>query len=143
MDSALYNRDILRLTTTLIANDRLAVADGSAEVRSPICGSRIQADVTISGDQRITALALRANACALGQASAAILRKNAIGAPVASIAVLRDAIAKALTSQDDMPRLWPELELLSGARDYPARHAAILLPYDAVIAAAQKTEAEN
>lgn len=143
MDSALYNRDILRLATTLIANDRLAVADGSAEVRSPICGSRIQADVTIDGDQRITALALRANACALGQASAAILRKNAIGAPVASIAALRDAIAKALTSQDDMPSLWPELELLSGARDYPARHAAILLPYDAVIAAAQKTEAEN
>jgi len=143
MDSALYNRDILRLATTLIANDRLAVADGTAEARSPICGSRIQADVTTDADARITGLALRANACALGQASAAILRKNAIGEPVDMIALVRDGIAKALNKQDEMPSLWPELELLSGARDYPARHAAILLPYDAVIAAAKKTKAES
>lgn len=143
MDSALYNRDILRLATTLVAHDRLAVADGSAEVRSPICGSRIQADVAIDRDRRITALALRANACALGQASAAILRTHAIGELVASISGLRDGIAKALNGQDEMPSLWPELAVLSGARDYPARHAAILLPYDAVIAAVQKTEAED
>lgn len=143
MDSALYNRDILRLATTLIVNDRLAVADGTAEVRSPICGSRIQADVTIDADQRITSLALRANACALGQASAAILKKHATGQSIATLPDLRDGIAKALTSQDDMPSLWPELELLSGARDYPARHAAILLPYDAVIAATQNAKVDN
>jgi NifU-like protein involved in Fe-S cluster formation len=143
MDSALYNRDILRLATTLIANDRLPVADGTAEVRSPICGSRIQADITTNADSRITGLALRANACALGQASAAILRKNAVGEPVEMIAMLRDGIFKALNSQDDMPSVWAELKLLSSARDYPARHAAILLPYDAVIAAAQKTKVES
>jgi NifU-like protein involved in Fe-S cluster formation len=143
MDSALYSRDILRLATTLIANEKLAVAHSTAEVRSPICGSRIQADVATAADMRITGLALRANACALGQASAAILRKNAVGEPVDVIAEVRDGIAKALNSQDEMPSFWPELELLSGARDYPARHAAILLPYDAVIAAAQKTKAET
>lgn len=143
MDSALYNRDILRLATTLIANDRLAFADGTAEVRSPICGSRIQADVATDANTRITGIALRANACALGQASAAILRKNAVGEPVEMIAKLREGIANALNSQDEMPTAWIELELLSGARDYPARHAAILLPYDAVIAAARKTKAEH
>lgn len=143
MDSALYNRDILRLATRLIANDRLAVAGGTAEVRSPICGSRIQADITTDADARITGLALRANACALGQASAAILRRNAVGEPVEMIAKLREGISKALNSQDEMPSIWSELELLSAARDYPARHAAILLPYDAVIAAAHNMKAEN
>lgn len=137
MDSALYNRDILRLATTLVAQDRLANPDGTAEARSPICGSRIQADITIDTNERISALALRANACALGQASAAILRNNAIGQPLAALAELRDGIAKALNGPYEMPSLWPELALLSRARDYPARHAAILLPYDAVLAAAQ------
>lgn len=143
MDSALYNRDILRLATTLVAQDRLANPDGTAEARSPVCGSRIQADITMDTDERITALALRANACALGQASAAILRNNAIGQPLAALAELRDGIAKALNGPDEMPILWPELALLSGARDYPARHAAILLPYDAVIAAAQNVKATS
>lgn len=137
MDSALYNRDILRLATTLVAQDRLANPDGTAEARSPICGSRIQADITMDTNERISALALRANACALGQASAAILRNNAIGQPLAALAELRDGIAKALNGPYEMPSLWPELALLSRARDYPARHAAILLPYDAVLAAAQ------
>lgn len=137
MDSALYNRDILRLATTLVAQDRLANPDGTAEARSPICGSRIQADITMDTNERISALALRANACALGQASAAILRNNAIGQPLATLAELRDGIAKALNGPYEMPSLWPELALLSRARDYPARHAAILLPYDAVLAAAQ------
>ena len=65
MDSALYNRDILRLATSLAADHRLAAPDGSAEVRSPLCGSRIQADIVTDADGTLRGLALRANACAL------------------------------------------------------------------------------
>jgi NifU-like protein involved in Fe-S cluster formation len=134
--SALYNRDILRLAASLVANDRLPDPDGSAEARSPICGSRIQADIRLASDDSISAIAFRANACALGQASAAILRKYAVGQDVATIAALRDDIAKGLSGNAEMPAIWPELALLSPARDYPSRHAAILLPYDAVVSAA-------
>jgi NifU-like protein involved in Fe-S cluster formation len=138
MDSALYNRDILRLASSLIAGDRLQNPDGNAEVRSPICGSRIQAEIRLAPDGTLIALALRANACALGQASAAILRANAIGADLADIGELRDGIKAGLSGTADMPARWPELALLAPAKDYPSRHAAILLPYDAVLAAAKQ-----
>ena len=135
-DSALYNRDILRLAASLVAGDRLETPDGTAESRSPICGSRIQADVAFAPDGKIAAIALRANACALGQASAAILRVHAAGADVVTIADMRAGIAGGLSGKAEMPKLWPELALLAPAKDYPSRHAAILLPYDALLAAA-------
>lgn len=136
MDSALYNRDILRLAASLIAGDRLDRVSGVAEARSPLCGSRIQAEVALTPDGQIEAVALRANACALGQASAAILRANAAGTHLSTLAELRSGIANALGGAAEMPPLWPDLELLIPAREYPSRHAAILLPYDAVLAAA-------
>jgi NifU-like protein involved in Fe-S cluster formation len=135
-DSALYNRDILRLAASLVAGDRLDNPDGCAEARSPICGSRIQAEVALGDDGAITALALRANACALGQASAAILRAHGAGSEIKAIASIRDGVEAALKRSGDMPATWPELELLTPAWAYPSRHAAILLPYDAVLAAA-------
>ena len=140
MDSALYNRDILRLATALVANHRLDDPQGTAEVRSPLCGSRIQADVTTDAAGCISQIALRANACALGQASAAILTQNAVGTAMTEIATLRDGVAQALQRAGDMPGCWPELALLAAATDYPSRHAAILLPYDAILAAAAQAK---
>jgi NifU-like protein involved in Fe-S cluster formation len=140
MDSALYNRDILRLATSLVAGNRLADPDGTTEVRSPLCGSRIQADVVTDAEGILRALALRANACALGQASAAILTQNAVGTAITDVAKLRDGVAQALQRAGDMPSCWPELALLAAACDYPSRHAAILLPYDAILAAAEQAK---
>ena len=140
MDSALYNRDILRLATSLVAGDHIADPDGSAEVRSPLCGSRIQADVVMDAEGKLRDLALRANACALGQASTAILAQNAVGTALTEVATLRDGVAQALQRAGDMPSCWPELALLASACDYPSRHAAILLPYDAILAAAAQAK---
>ncbi len=142
MDSALYNRDILRLAAALVANHRLDDPDSSTEVRSPLCGSRIQADIMIDEDGRIAQLALRANACALGQASAALLQREAVGLPVSEISALRDGVAEALKRDGEMPTRWPDLALFTAACDYPSRHAAILLPYDAIVAAAALVKAK-
>lgn len=143
MGSALYNRDILRLASSLIAGDRLDNPDGSAEARSPLCGSRIQADVKFTEDGSIAAVALRANACALGQASAAILRTNVVGENVNSISQTRNELEQALKGGAAMPSHWPELALLMPAKDYPSRHAAILLPYDALLAATERMKIAN
>lgn len=140
MDSALYNRDILRLASSLVSDHRLDDPDGTAEVRSPLCGSRIEADIVTDTNGKLQALALRANACALGQASAAILAHNATGLLVQEIGALRDSVAQALKREGDMPSCWPELALLAAACDYPSRHAAILLPYDAILAAAEQAK---
>jgi NifU-like protein involved in Fe-S cluster formation len=138
MDSALYNRDILRLASSLVAGDRLENPDGSAEMRSPICGSRIQADIKFADDGTVAELALRANACALGQASAAIVRANANGVQLSTLSEVRAGVELALKGQATMPAMWSDLALLAPAKDYPSRHAAILLPYDAVLAAAEQ-----
>ncbi len=135
MSASLYNRDILRLAASLKIDDRLDEPAGVAEARSPICGSRILAEVNITDDGQIADLALRANACAIGQASATILRQHGVGETVDSLQNIRSAIVAALQGNGEMPLIWPELALLAHARDYPARHAAILLPYDALIAA--------
>ena len=143
MSATLYNRDILRLAASLIPDDRLANADGAAETRAPLCGSRIQAEVSFTADSKISALALRALACALGQASAAILRANAVGVDIATIAQVRSQIADMLTAGTQPPQIWGDLALLAPAKDYASRHAAILLPYDALLAAADKTKLAN
>jgi len=65
------------------------------------------------------------------------LRANAVGTDIDAIAVLRAGVADGLTGRVSMPDDWPELALLAPAKDYPSRHAAILLPFDALLAAAQ------
>ena len=140
MTATLYNRDILRLAASLVPDDRLDNADGVAEARAPLCGSRIQAEVAFTPDHKISALAFRASACALGQASAAILRANAVGADVATIVQIRSQIADMLSANAQPPQIWPDLVLLSPAKDYASRHAAILLPYDALLEAAENVK---
>lgn len=142
MSSALYNRDILRLASVLPHDDRLDNPQHSVEARSAICGSRIALDVDIDTSGAVAALAIRANACALGQASATLLRQNAIGETVAGFNQIRDGLSAYLAGKGEMPSKWPDLAKLAVALDYPARHAAILLPYDAILLAfGQKEQA--
>lgn len=133
----LYSLEILRLATSLPHNDTLDATQGSATCRSPICGSEMTADVAIDGARHIAAVAIRANACALGQASAAVLRNKAVGQNAAQIRTVCDSLKAALQNgSGDL--VWPELEPFRYASDFPARHGAILLPFDTLIAALDK-----
>jgi NifU-like protein involved in Fe-S cluster formation len=140
MSAALYNLEILRLAASLMPDDHLENPDGMAEARSPLCGSRIHAEVSLDPAGIITGIAIRASACAIGQASAAILRRNIPGLHAQNVSAIRAGIAASLAGEGTMPEIWPDLELLAVARDYKARHAAILLPYDAVLAAVEATK---
>jgi NifU-like protein involved in Fe-S cluster formation len=140
MSAALYNREILRLAASLVPDDQLVNPGGTGETRSPLCGSRIQVDATVDPNGIIDAIAVRASACALGQASAAIMRGNVTGQNANSVADIRAGIAAALAGEGDMPTIWPDLTLLSVAREYKARHAAILLPYDALLVALENAK---
>jgi NifU-like protein involved in Fe-S cluster formation len=130
----LYSRELLRLASSLPHGDRLDDPRSSATRRSPICGSEISADVRLA-DGRIIALAFRARACAMGQASAALLRNAGIGRSFAEIQAARAALSDALAGNIEFAATWPELSVFEPARAHPGRHAAILLPYDAVLAA--------
>ena len=75
------------------------------------------------------------HACALGQASAAIFGAAVIGRTRDEVAALRDALAAMLTGGPVPAAPFGEYEVLQAARDYPNRHASILLAPEATLAA--------
>ena len=141
--SSLYTRDILRLASSLPVAGRLVDADGEAERRSITCGSRVLATVRMQAGV-VAEAALEAHSCALGQASAAIVLAHAAGLSHVDLTNVRARIAAGLLGQGegdcDWPTDWPELAHLQPAHAYPGRHAAILLPYDAIIAAIEDAQ---
>ncbi|PXA84002.1 iron-sulfur cluster assembly scaffold protein [Nostoc sp. 3335mG] len=136
MSAALYNSTILRLAASVPHDERLPHAQGTAEKRSPTCGSRVVVDVVLDGDGRIAAIGQEVRACALGQASASLMGAHAVGRSVDELAEARDAITAFLAGTRDDPGDWPGLEIFAPARDYPARHPSIRLAFEAVAEAA-------
>jgi NifU-like protein involved in Fe-S cluster formation len=142
--SALYSRDILRLASSVPHLGRLEHPQASAEKSSPVCGSRVAVDLRLDEQGRVTELGQEVKACALGQASAALMGAHAIGHTGAELEEARDSLAAYLSGRCESPGDWPGLEVFAEARRVPARHASILLAFDAAAEAAaqvQKTAA--
>jgi len=135
MSGALYTREILRLAVSIPHQQRLDNPDGTAELRSRTCGSMVAADVMVTDSGALKDLGFEISACALGQASAAILGEQAIGKSLAEIESVRCNLGAFLEGSVESPGNWPNMDKLIAAKDHKGRHAAILLPYDALIAA--------
>jgi len=136
MPSALYTRDILRLAASIPHLGRLASPAISVEKRAPLCGSRIAVDLDADEQGKVAALGLDLSACALGQASVALMATHALGRTPEEIASARDDLSGYLSGARDDPGNWPGLTVFADARRYPARHGAILLPFEAAAEAA-------
>jgi NifU-like protein involved in Fe-S cluster formation len=134
MSDALYSAAILRLKMAGEVPQRLTAPQGSATRVSPVCGSKVVADVLLDDGGRIAALGLdAARACTLGQASAAVVMAHAPGQDMAALAATRADLSDFLGSRrDDAPEGWA---MFAPARVHRARHPSILLPLDAVLAA--------
>lgn len=138
MFADLYNTDILSLSATL-ENAALDAPDGTARKVSKLCGSWLEIDLAIDAGV-VTDCALRVQACALGQASAAILKESIMGASLAEIITARDGLRamlkdKAEPSEDLFGARFARLALLAGVAKYPARHTSTMLAFDAAVAA--------
>jgi NifU-like protein involved in Fe-S cluster formation len=135
--SELYHNRVLELAAHVPHAGRLATPDGSSLKVSRLCGSRVSVDLTLDETgERVAAIAVEAEACALGQAVASILAEHAIGAQVDEIIAARDAL-RAMLKEDGPPpegRFW-ELRHLQAVADYPPRHASTLLAFEAAVAA--------
>jgi NifU-like protein involved in Fe-S cluster formation len=132
----LYNRDILRLAASIPHLGRLEAPHARVERVSPVCGSRVVVEVLVDGQGGVTQLAQEVRACALGQAAASLMGAHAIGRDPAQLARARGELSDYLAGSRDDPGDWPGLEALAPARPYSARHASILLAFDAVAEAA-------
>jgi NifU-like protein involved in Fe-S cluster formation len=138
MSGTLYTTEILRLATNIPHLGRLDAPDGCADKRSLTCGSKISVDVRLDDAGQVQDFAQMVSACALGQASACLLGRDVVGKNLAELEAARDTLRLWLKREADGPGDWQGLSVFEAARDYPARHAAILLPFDAVIEAIRK-----
>lgn len=133
---ALYSRRLLALAADIPHLGRLPAPTGSARRRSPQCGSTVTAHVVVS-DGIVTEFAQEVRACALGQASAAVLGGAVIGRTPAELAAGRNALRAMLTEGAPAPEgAFAAAEALTPARDFPNRHASILLAWEAAAEAA-------
>lgn len=140
MNAPLYTIEILRLASSLGEPRVLERPDGEASERSPACGSVVSAAVQLAADGRVQAFSQTVQACAFGQASAAILERHAVGCSLADVDEAFDALRGWLGGDGDQLPDWPEMEALAPARTRRSRHAAILLPFRALISAMKAAE---
>ena len=130
----LYTPEMLALATRLGEfrwDDTLPLR---GEARSRSCGSRIELALAVDLHGRITGLGMRPHACAVGQAAAALFAQSAEGRNAAELAESCVLLTAWLAGEGDVPD-WPGIALLEPARAYPARHAAILLAWEAALVA--------
>lgn len=138
MSSALYSKDILRLATSIPNLGRLTAPDGTSERRSPLCGSRITVDVVLDGEGKVRELGQMVSACALGQASAAVMGQSVVGKSATDIAAARDSLKAWLSGEGALPTDWVGLDVFEPALSHAARHGAIMLPFEAAAEAAEQ-----
>lgn len=134
MFTDLYNTDILTLSSTL-ENASLPSPDGTARKVSKLCGSWLEIDLNVEGGE-VSDCAMRVQACALGQASAAILKAAIVGASLKDLTAARDGLHAMLKSDSAPPTgRFALLAILQGVAKYPARHTSTMLAFDAAVAA--------
>lgn len=136
MTTPLYNLEILKLAASTANLHRLESPQASVEKRSPTCGSRVRVDVTLDEHGQVEALGVDVHACALGQASTAIMVAHAHGHSARDLAEARDGLRAYLKGERPQPGDWPGLEIFEPARKHSGRHASILLAFDAAAEAA-------
>jgi NifU-like protein involved in Fe-S cluster formation len=134
----LYSAKVLTLAANMPRAGRLAAPQASSEKVSKLCGSRVTVDLSLA-DGRVADFAQDVKACALGQASAAVLGANVIGASIVELEAARDAL-KAMLKQGGPPPQgrFADLQVLEVVRDYPARHASTMLAFEAAVEAAHQ-----
>lgn len=128
-----YNAKILGFAGNIGRIGRLAAPDASATAHSKLCGSTVTVDLAVK-DGVVTDFAHEVKACALGQASSAIMAEHVVGARADELRATREAMRRMLKENGSPPQgRFADLKYLEPVRDYKARHASTMLTFDAVV----------
>ncbi|WP_421934220.1 iron-sulfur cluster assembly scaffold protein [Phenylobacterium sp.] len=139
----LYSAKLLKLAANMPHAGRLPAPEGTSEKVSKLCGSKVTVDVVMDGD-RVGQFAQDVKACALGQASAAVLGAHVIGATLAEIEMARVQFRAMLKDGAPAPvGRFSDLEMLAPVKDYPARHTSTLLAFEAATDAVRQASART
>lgn len=137
----LYNEKLLALAAEDPLGGRLDSPQATAKVTSPLCGSRITVDLSLSAG-KVSDYGQVVRACTLGRASATVMAQHVLGATPQELRRQRDAMRGVLKQgEHPPPEAWPEIELFLPAKDFKSRHGSVMLAFDAVVKALDGIEA--
>ena len=135
----LYSQKLLTLTASIAHLGRLDDAEGSATRTSRLCGSVVTADVVLDEGGSVAAFAQDVKACALGQASAAVLGAGVMGASRDEVVKARDGLKALLAgASQTFDDRFADLKVFESVQDYKARHASVMLAFEAAAEAMEK-----
>ena len=129
----LYTRDILRLAASIPGQRTFAELGEVAPLRSATCGSRVAMRVTLDEAGRVQSIEQAVEACAFGQAAAALVGMHGAGKDHRDAVAALAGVERWLSGEAAEP--WPGMAVLDPARARRGRHGAILLPFRALVAA--------
>lgn len=139
----IYNARILDYAGNISRIGRLNAPDGSATAHSRLCGSTVIVDLKLDGGV-VSDFGHVVKACALGQASSAIMANNILGATPDELRAVRLEMQRMLKENGTPPTgRFEDLKYLEPVRDYKARHASTLLTFDAVVDALDQIETKT
>jgi NifU-like protein involved in Fe-S cluster formation len=141
VNAPLYTIEVLRLAASLPDPERLEDFHGSAEERSQTCGSTVSTWVRMDAQGRVEVVSQRVEACAFGQASAALVARHAEGRSGQEVEAALTALTAWLDGSSDQQPDWPDFEALVPVRSRRSRHGAVLLPFKALRAALKASAA--
>jgi NifU-like protein involved in Fe-S cluster formation len=135
-----YNAKILGFAGNIGRLGRLSDPDATAKAHSRLCGSTVIVDLKMQ-DGIVTDFAHDVKACALGQASSAIMADTIVGATADELRAVRETMLNMLKENGPPPQgRFDDLKYLEPVRDYKARHASTMLTFDAVVDAIGQIE---
>ena len=125
----LYTPEMLSLAVTLGETPPRPDLPLHGYARSSTCGGTLAIDLSLS-DGRVADLGMLVQACAIGQASAAVFAKWAAGRSSSEVTMAGRAVQSWLDGDAPVP-VSPDLAVIHSARDFPGRHGAVVLPWRA------------
>ena len=136
----IYNQKILEYAGNLPDLPRLDAPDASARRHSRVCGSTIEIDLKME-DGTVSAYGHEVATCALGQTSASIVAHNIVGATADELRLVRTQM-QAMLKADGPPPIgrFEDLKYLEPVKDFPQRHASVMLVFEAICDALDQIE---
>ena len=130
----MYHEAIKALAKAATGHGTLSSPDGRALVDNPLCGDRVEMEVSIS-EGRVAALAHQVRGCLLCCAAASAIGKRALGADPAEIERASIGISEMLEKQAPPPAGWQELDAFVPVHGHRSRYRCVQLPFEALLAA--------
>lgn len=136
----IYNQKILEYAGNLPDLPRLDAPDASARRHSRVCGSTIEIDLKMA-DGTVSAYGHEVATCALGQTSASIVAHNIVGATADELRLVRTQMQSMLKAGGPTPTgRFEDLKYLEPVKDFPQRHASVMLVFEAICDALDQIE---